>query len=129
RQILPPKRPTGGAVPSYDRCRIVPGWTPDQSNGSPVLPSAAPGGHQGPGDERPAGPGELRPGRLDDLPKGPSIPWAGPTGRIFPARCRGSGRGSDNGVSGATGRRRIGKDGAMRFMLLQSYGEVESDCA
>jgi hypothetical protein len=29
---------------------------------------------------------------------------------------------------GATGGRLTGKDGAMRFMLLQNYGGVESDC-
>ncbi|MBK5330513.1 MAG: hypothetical protein JJD93_00985 [Ilumatobacteraceae bacterium] len=32
-------------------------------------------------------------------------------------------------MSGATERRQIRKDEAMRFMLLQNYGEVESDCA
>jgi hypothetical protein len=32
-------------------------------------------------------------------------------------------------VSGAPGRRLTRKDEAMRFMLLQNYGEVESGCA
>ena len=48
----------------------------------------------------------------------------------FPARpCRESGRSIDIGVSGAFGAPVTGKDEAMRFMLLQNYGEVESGCA
>jgi hypothetical protein len=43
--------------------------------------------------------------------------------------CRDFDRSIDLGVSGATERRQIRKDEAMRFMLLQNYGEVESDCA
>ena len=47
----------------------------------------------------------------------------------FPAsRCRESGRSFDLWVSGATGAPPTRKDGAMRFMLLQNYGEVESGC-
>jgi hypothetical protein len=43
--------------------------------------------------------------------------------------CRGLDRSIDLGVSDATRRRQIRKDETMRFMLLQNYGEVESDCA
>ncbi len=43
-------------------------------------------------------------------------------------RCRESVASFDISVSGAIGCRQTREDGAMKYMLLQSYGAVESDC-